>query len=668
MTTQQRPRYAIARPPSNARQTGVLPGPGTATSKSANASNNNSTISKTPSSLKIIVRRLPPGLIQSELLQTLGTEWHVGGGKVDWMTFKAGKVSKDPAKSSRPAYAVLHLTKEEYLAPFSNQVREKKFVDALLTAGDPALLGPPSFEFAPYARVPGGRVRNDARQGTIDQDPEFIEFLESLTNPPAKSTPLEQVTATEIPSKEPVITPLIQFLREKKANKVKESASSLKGKQGKGDKEAKNTQHADKKTGSTTGNSRIDSTQVEKSARDTQAARDSVVKAANRQAAAISKKANPAQQTTASSPAPSPKASALSTPPSAAAVERKRERGNASAAARILQRDLGIGSPTGGRRRRENSSGPVVDPKTPQSSATVDAKASVKNPASNDIASTPQMNQATITGSNTTNPKIPPSKQPLPPTGPASLRATPKQATKQASSANTRGNNITTPSCLNPPLKATPSRPEQPVKATPMTSASSISQSSKAPTLANIATTSTQAFLKHANPSQGITEQLLTEAFTTLSCAPTKVEIDKKKGFAYIDFKDSESLRKAMAASPVAIAQGSVVVLERKTGNSVQQGRNNRGGGAADGVSPVARSGGTAQGGRGAQSDRGGGAQAGPSAPVSAGRGSSQSHTTPRGRGSSRGGRGGMGKASGHAPIPPSVSHAPSATAKSGDT
>jgi len=42
------------------------------------------------------------------------------------------------------------------------------------------------------------------------------------------------------------------------------------------------------------------------------------------------------------------------------------------------------------------------------------------------------------------------------------------------------------------------------------------------------------------------------------------VEIDKRKGFAYVDFASQDSLAKAIAASPVSVAQGAVQVLERK--------------------------------------------------------------------------------------------------------
>jgi regulator of nonsense transcripts 3 len=69
--------------------------------------------------------------------------------------------------------------------------------------------------------------------------------------------------------------------------------------------------------------------------------------------------------------------------------------------------------------------------------------------------------------------------------------------------------------------------------------------------------------LKHANPSQGITEPLIEESLKVFG-GIEKVEIDKRKGFAYVDFAEPEGLRKAMAASPIKIAQGAVQVLERK--------------------------------------------------------------------------------------------------------
>jgi regulator of nonsense transcripts 3 len=109
----------------------------------------------------------------------------------------------------------------------SDKVRQTPFQDARNTSLDPALLGPPTVEYAPFSRIPGGKVRKDGRQGTIDQDPEFIAFLESLTNPPPKPVPVDEAAE---PEKEEriTITPLIQFLRDKKANKAKEASPQSK--------------------------------------------------------------------------------------------------------------------------------------------------------------------------------------------------------------------------------------------------------------------------------------------------------------------------------------------------------------------------------------------------------------------------------------------------------
>ena len=51
--------------------------------------------------LKIIIRRLPPGLTQPEFVEALGDEWKTGGDKVDWAVYKEGKLSKEYGSGSR---------------------------------------------------------------------------------------------------------------------------------------------------------------------------------------------------------------------------------------------------------------------------------------------------------------------------------------------------------------------------------------------------------------------------------------------------------------------------------------------------------------------------------------------------------------------------------------
>ena len=45
--------------------------------------------------LRLIIRRLPPGLTESEFWTILGDEWRVNNGKVEWAAYKEGKVSRE---------------------------------------------------------------------------------------------------------------------------------------------------------------------------------------------------------------------------------------------------------------------------------------------------------------------------------------------------------------------------------------------------------------------------------------------------------------------------------------------------------------------------------------------------------------------------------------------
>lgn len=44
--------------------------------------------------LKVVIRRLPPGLTEGEFTTILGDEWKLGLGKVDWFSYEPGKDSK----------------------------------------------------------------------------------------------------------------------------------------------------------------------------------------------------------------------------------------------------------------------------------------------------------------------------------------------------------------------------------------------------------------------------------------------------------------------------------------------------------------------------------------------------------------------------------------------
>jgi regulator of nonsense transcripts 3 len=74
---------------------GVLQIPVAATQKSGSGAPPKKTPKPPAPRLKLLIRRLPPGLTQTELETALGDEWKAGAGKVDWLQYKPGKVSKE---------------------------------------------------------------------------------------------------------------------------------------------------------------------------------------------------------------------------------------------------------------------------------------------------------------------------------------------------------------------------------------------------------------------------------------------------------------------------------------------------------------------------------------------------------------------------------------------
>ena len=85
-------RVTIARP---SRSNGVLSIPASATQRRSGQDPEGFTSKPASTRLKIVVRRLPPGLTQAEFDETLGDDWKVNKGKVDWAVYKEGKVSKE---------------------------------------------------------------------------------------------------------------------------------------------------------------------------------------------------------------------------------------------------------------------------------------------------------------------------------------------------------------------------------------------------------------------------------------------------------------------------------------------------------------------------------------------------------------------------------------------
>lgn len=437
-----------------------------------------------------------------------------------------------------------------------DHVREATFHDTAKSWQDSALVGPPVVEFAAYPKMPGGRRRNDNRQGTIDQDQEFKDFLESLTNPITKPAAPEGEGQKQEKVK---TTPLIEALREKKANKEKPNSKANRQARGEGKEDG-----GDKKILAKSGKENApmagDKNRRMNKAEKAQAAKEAV-KILNKEAAS------------------SKETGASGTSDKASASERKR--GNVAGVKSLLQRDLGLGATPNRRRgtKREVASATQDTAAQPKDTAIEqkpkDGPASVGAPSSDKAAQSQKKERPTraerrafkASQADKSNEKTPtneskaqtpakanapapqilkkpqPAQSPSAPKGPAAGRAPPTEPAAARNAASPAQS------------KATPAKPA------PAPVANSTPRN--APANPVPAPSSKQAFLKHANPSQGITEPLIEEALKAFG-GIEKVEIDKRKGFAYVDFAEPDGLQKAMAASPIKIAQGAVQVLERK--------------------------------------------------------------------------------------------------------
>ncbi|KAE9380296.1 hypothetical protein N431DRAFT_395012 [Stipitochalara longipes BDJ] len=496
-----------------------------------------SAVAKPPSpKLKVVVRRLAPGLTEAEFTSVLGDDWNIGQGKVDWFLYKPGKDSKDPSKPSRPSRAYFHLTNENHLLSLSDIVRESIFEDAQNTFTSQCLIGPPTVEFAPYGRTPGGRRRVDARAGTIDQDPEFMAFLEGLANPmTSKEINADAVLDGTSTIKEKVTTtPLVQYLKDKKANKSKEMAAKAAKKQEaqlakvKAGKESSASLEDAKKKGKDGKSDKL----VEKAARE-------AVKILNREAAtkASSTASTSASEASGSGSAGTPKLDVTK-------VHGRQRPAVIAAHIKMLQRDLGLSPAQAHRQVRRDTADAL---KAERAAASEKAAAESKDTASSQSSQTPAIPTAPKSGSGQTKDR--------------KSRLKGSSTDPETSKASGSAPAPTTPVIL---LKKPDS--QRPVPASPTTQQPKPAPAVLARKPAPVAVPSegaTQAFVKHANPSQGVTEALLKEAMENFGAVST-VEIDKRKGFAYVDFVDTEGLKKAMAANPIPVAQGTVQVMQRK--------------------------------------------------------------------------------------------------------
>ncbi|OAA70356.1 Regulator of nonsense-mediated decay, UPF3 [Cordyceps fumosorosea ARSEF 2679] len=427
----------------------------------------------------------------------------------------------------------------------SETVRTSTWEDAKNSFTSPALVGPPSLELSAYKKVPSSKKRTDARQGTIDQDPEFMAFLEGLANPvPLRdSADLDDGDDANKGEIKVTTTPLVEYLKEKRANRLKDSVSGKKRGEGKG-KGSREDESAKKK-------GREPKTEkperVEKGSKTT--VKILTKKAATEQAADAAKNVAKAINAAISQDAP------------------KNRRAGIATAARILQRDLGLSPGSAHRKARHDAAKAEAKAKEANQAnqaEEVQEASQIAEPATteegkgkvNGTTGKPQSGRRGREAKNgakvTTAPEGQLQSTTINP--PVILKKKPEgQANASSSTAgSTTGSTNQQTTALKPAT-------DKNLKPTATNSKAGQSQKK----LQSVTAGATRAFVKHAIQSQGVTEVALRQALEPLGTI-TAIEMDKRKSFAYVDFADHGGLVKAVNASPLAVAQCSVQILERK--------------------------------------------------------------------------------------------------------
>ncbi|CAN4108146.1 unnamed protein product [Withania somnifera] len=162
---------------------------------------------------KVVLRRLPPTISESMLIEQIDSRF---SGRYNWFSFVPAKSSQKHQTYSR---AYIDFTKPEDVIEFA------EFFDGHVFVNEKGTQFKAIVEYAPSQRVPKPWSKKDGREGTILKDPEYLEFLEFISKPienlPSAEIQLERKEAERSGSAKdaPIVTPLMDYLRQKRAAK-----------------------------------------------------------------------------------------------------------------------------------------------------------------------------------------------------------------------------------------------------------------------------------------------------------------------------------------------------------------------------------------------------------------------------------------------------------------
>ncbi|KAK8950967.1 Regulator of nonsense transcripts UPF3 [Platanthera zijinensis] len=160
---------------------------------------------------KVVLRHLPPSLTDAALVEQIDGKF---SGKYKWFCFRPGKNSQRNQRYSR---AYIDFKSPEDVFEFA------EFFDGHVFVNEKGTQFKVLVEYAPSQCIPKPCTKKDGREGTIFKDPEYLEYLELLAKPaenlPSAEIQLERREAERAgAAKEtPIVTPLMDFIRQKRA-------------------------------------------------------------------------------------------------------------------------------------------------------------------------------------------------------------------------------------------------------------------------------------------------------------------------------------------------------------------------------------------------------------------------------------------------------------------
>ncbi|XP_017631893.2 regulator of nonsense transcripts UPF3-like isoform X1 [Gossypium arboreum] len=173
---------------------------------------------------KVVLRHLPPSITETMLMEQVDSAF---AGRYNWFSFRPGKNRQKHQSCSR---LYIDFKSPEDVLEFA------EFFNGHVFVNEKGAQFKTIVEYAPSQGVPTLWAKNDDCEGTIFKDPEYLEFLEFLAKPvenlPSAEIQLERREAERVGALKDssIVTPLMDFVRRKRAAKVGSRKSLSNGK------------------------------------------------------------------------------------------------------------------------------------------------------------------------------------------------------------------------------------------------------------------------------------------------------------------------------------------------------------------------------------------------------------------------------------------------------